>query len=77
MTTYRTTHEVEVQPDGMLHLSVPDARPGERVRVVVEREDDDVAIEEVDGKPVRVFGQFKDRIRILPGFYDPVVFPEG
>ena len=66
--------EAEVQPDGMLHLEIPDAQPGERLRVVIEKEEEPIEIEEVDGKPVRVFGQFKGRIRILPGFDDPIKF---
>ena len=64
--------EAEVQADGMLHLSVPDAQPGERVKVVIEREEDDIVIEEVDGKPVRVFGQFAGRIHFLPGWDEPI-----
>ena len=73
--TNSTEPEAEIQADGMIHLSVPDAQLGARVKVVIEREDD-IVIEEVDGKPVRVLGQFKGRGRILPGFYHPIVFPE-
>lgn len=58
----------------MLHLPVPEAAPGSRVRVVVEYQGEDVRIEEVDGKSVRVFGQFKDRIRIMPGFEDDIQY---
>jgi len=71
---YLVEVEAELQPDGMLHVSVPNAQPGERFRVMIEKEEP-IAIEDVDGKPVRVFGQGKGRGQILPGFYEPVEVP--
>jgi len=63
--------EAELRTDGMVHVAVPNAQPGDRFRILFEKEEA-VAVEEVDGKPVRVFGQGKGRGKILPGFYDPI-----
>ena len=68
---YSVEVEAELQADGMLHVAVPNGRPGERFRVTIEKEEP-IVIEEVGGKPVRVFGQGKGRGQILPGFYDPI-----
>ena len=48
MITYRTTYEADAQPSRKVYLLVPNAKPGERVKVVIEREGEDVLIEEID-----------------------------
>lgn len=65
--SYRIELEAEVGADGKVHLEVdvPDAQPGQKVQVVLKNSWD-------PSRPARVFGQFRGRIHILPGFDDPI-----
>lgn len=62
------TVESEVSADGMVHITAPDLRPGDRVTVTVEKK----AVGEGEQPKERVFGRWKGKIEILPGFDDPI-----
>ncbi len=56
--------EGEVSADGMVHIAAPDLSPGDRVTITLEK------VIPLEGE--RVFGRLKGKIRMLPGFDDPI-----